>query len=78
MAKKRPNYQGERSRGITREPLVDIQNDSNARPATFTHKFLPTVKFGSRDMDRNSPRGKALEVTSPNDYYLDSGDNRSK
>jgi hypothetical protein len=59
-----------------RDSLVDLTN-TNCTPGLSTRKSLPTRKFGSRDMDRDSPREAPMTV--PNQRrgeYLDSDDER--
>ena len=63
----------------TREPLVEIDRNSNAWPASAHRKALPTKKWGSKDLDTTGGTNQtAYEVKPKTDYYLDCDDNRGK
>jgi len=73
-----PNRPHPKGQPEGRQPLVNIRRNSNSYAGTDTRKSLPTKKFGSRDMDRDSPTGPTFEVPLSNLPYLDSDDNRGK
>lgn len=67
-------------RSNKREPLVELRSQS-AREESATRKSLPTKKWGSKDMDRDSSTNTpVLAVTraNPLSYYLDTEDERGK
>jgi hypothetical protein len=62
-----------------REPLVNINRNSNAFPASAHRKALPTTGSGKNPMDVGDPRKTAtLPVRPTINYFLDCEDNRSK
>jgi hypothetical protein len=62
-----------------REPLVNINRDSNAWPKSARRKALPMTGSGKNPMDVGDPRKTAaLQVRPKTNYFLDCEDDRSK
>ena len=67
------------STGGAREPLTNINRLSNDdHSGSETRRSLPKAGWVRDEMDRNSPREKAMSVRPQPDFYLDCDDKRSR